>query len=141
MIMPNVWQWLNDNASPLGLIFVVIPLVWSVWQYLSMKRQELRMERFRIYHDLIKQLVEREEADKPKMLDRQMAIFFEMRRFPEYFEPSLRIVEGLRDGWADNYGPEDKRNRLMAEMDATIEHIRKKFNKCTYGISQVVRGL
>jgi len=84
--------------------------------------------------------VEREEADKPKMLDRQLAVVFELRRFPEYFEPSLRILIGLREGWSESYGPADKRNRLLEEMDTTIEHIRK-YNKWIYRILQAARSL
>jgi len=139
--MPTVWQWLNNNAGALGLIFVVVPLMWSVWQYLRFKRQELRAERFKTYHDLIKQLVEREEADKPKMLDRQLAVVFELRRFPEYFEPSLRIIKGLREGWSKDYGPVEKRSRLMEEMDATIKHIEKNANTWMHRILQAARGL
>jgi len=139
--MANLWKWVNDNAGALGLIFVVIPLAWTVWQYLKLKRQELRAERFKTYHELVKQLVEPEEKGKPKMLDRQLAVVFELRCFPEYFEPSLRIIKGLRQDWSYNFGPEDKRNRLMEEMDATIKHIDNKSNKWVYRISQTARGL
>ena len=139
--MLDVWTWLRDNAGILSLIFVVIPLTFSAWRYLRLKRQELRAERFRTYHELIKQLVEREESDKPKMLDRQLAVVFELHRFPEYFEPSLRILRGLRENWSESYGPEDKRSRLLEEMDTTIVHIDKKSKKWMHLISQASRGL
>ena len=139
--MANLWQWMNDNAGALGLIFIVIPLAWTIWQYLRLKRQELRAERFKTYHELVKQLVEQEEKGKPLMLDRQLAVVFELRRFPEYFEPSLRIIKGLRQGWSENDGSEDKKNRLLEEMDTTIKHIDKKSNKWIHRISQTARGL
>ncbi|MFA5424328.1 MAG: hypothetical protein WC374_10785 [Phycisphaerae bacterium] len=139
--MLKLWTWINDNAGAISLIAIVIPLAYSIFRYFQLKRREMRAERFKTYHNLIKQLVEREETDKPKMLDRQLAVIFELRRFHEYFEPSLRILKGLRENWSKNYGPEDKRSRLLEEMDATINHIDKKSKKCTYRISQAARGL
>lgn len=103
-----------------ALIVAIIPLVWAVWKYFELKRKEQRSERFNTYHKLIKELVEQDEADRPKMLDRQLAIVFEIRRYKEYYEPSLRILEGLRQSWGMN----NKGNRLLDEMDATIAVIK-----------------
>ena len=137
-----MWQWLNDNAGPLGVIFGVLPIAWAVWRYLALKHQELRSERFTVYHELIKQLVEQEEKDRPKMLDRQLAVVFELRRFPEYYEPSLRILKGLRQSWRkEDSQANDPRKRLLDEMDATIGKIENKSNKWMYRISQTARGL
>ena len=127
--MINIWEFLKENVGALGLLIALGAFVWPVLQYLSQKRQELRSERFETYHKLIKQLVEREEAEKPMMLDRQLAVVFELRRFNEHFEPTLRILKGLRSSWKDNYGPEDKRIRLVDEMDTTILFIETKYNR------------
>jgi hypothetical protein len=118
-----VWKFLNDNAGALGLLVVVLPLGWSVWEYLRLKRRDLRQETFQTYHNLIKLLVERENQDVPKMLDRQTAIVFELRNFKEYYPVSLRILSGLREDWKD-YGPPEKRSRLLAEIDETISFIK-----------------
>lgn len=137
----TVWVWMNTNAGALGLLVAGLPLIWAAWQYLWQKRQELRSQRFEAYHRLIKQLVEREKEDQPKMLDRQLAVVFELRRFHEYYEPSLRILKGLRDGWKGNYGPQDKRIRLIDEMDATIGFIQSKYDRKFRSFSRLVRSL
>lgn len=110
-------------------------------QYVAQKRQELRSAKFETYHKLIKQLVEREDKDQPMMLDRQLAVVFELRRFNEYHEPSLRILKGLRDSWKDNYEPKDKRNRLIDEMDATISHIERKYGRWFRAILRSMRSI
>jgi hypothetical protein len=136
-----MWRWLNDNAGSLSLILGILTIGWAVWRYLALKRQELRSERFTVYHTLIKQLVEQEEKDRPKMLDRQLAVVFELQRFPEYYEPSLRILKGLRELWGKVGQANDIQNRLLDEMDATIGKIEKKSNKWWHRISQSARGL
>jgi len=95
-------------------VLVVIPLAWTVYTYLTIKKQDLKERRFIAYHKLIQQLVERENPDQPMRLDRQIAIVFELRNFEEYFDVTLRILRGLKESWAD-YGPKEKRNRLREE--------------------------
>ncbi|RTZ99250.1 MAG: hypothetical protein DSY90_01735 [Deltaproteobacteria bacterium] len=120
-----VWKWANDNAGALGIVLVVIPLAWTVYTYLTIKKQDLKERRFIAYHKLIQQLVERENPDQPMRLDRQIAIVFELRNFEEYFDVTLRILRGLKESWAD-YGPKEKRNRLREELDESIRYIERK---------------
>jgi len=87
---------------------------------------EAKRVRFETYHSLIKQLVERENPDQPMRLDRQIAVIYELRNFKDYFPVTLRILTGLKTDWAD-YGPIDKRARLMEELDLAIAYIQKKF--------------
>lgn len=136
--MAELWQWLNENAGAIGVIVVVIPLTWSIWQYFSLKRKEQWAIRFNAYHSLIKQLVEPEEKDKAPMLDRQLAVVYELRLFPEYFEPSLSILKGLRESWAGRHLQNG--NRLLVEMDNTIFHIKRKSSSCRHSIAQKFRG-
>ncbi len=120
-----IWTWLNNYAGALGVLFVVLPLAWSAWAYLSLKRRELREHRFQTYHKLIQQLVEREDPNLPMKLDRQIAVVFELRNFKEYFPVSLRILKGVREDWQD-YGPKSKRDRLLHEIDESIKFIEPK---------------
>ncbi len=124
-VFETIWTWLNDNAGALGVLFVVLPLAWSAWAYLSLKRRELREHRFQTYHKLIQQLVEREDPNLPMKLDRQIAVVFELRNFKEYFPVTPRILKGLREDWQD-HGPESKRNRLLQEIEESIKFIEPK---------------
>lgn len=47
-----IWTWLNDNASALGIVLVVIPLAWTAYTYLSIKKQDLKERRFLAYHKI-----------------------------------------------------------------------------------------
>ena len=124
-VFESSWKWLNDNAGALGVLIVVVPVAWSIWAYLRLKRREIREHRFETYHKLIQQLVEREDPNLPMRLDRQIAVVYELRNFKEYFPVTLRILKGLREDWQD-YGPESKRNRLLQEIDESIKFIESK---------------
>jgi len=120
-----MWKWVGENSSQLGMLLAVLPIVWAAVQYLWAQRNELKHRRFETYHDLIKSLVQREDPNQPMMLDRQIAIIFELRNFKEYYPVSLRILRGLKESWS-NYGPEEKRPRLQVELDESITYIEKK---------------
>ncbi len=137
----KLWNSINENAGALGIIFVVAPLVFTAWRYLAQKRKELRSERFNIYHRLIKQLVEPEDEKIPIKLDRQLAVVFELRRFPEYFEPSLLILKGLRQGWSHNAQAGDPRQRLWDEIDDTVARIEKKSRNIFRRIKRAMHDL
>ena len=122
--MPT-WKWVGENSDQIGIFLAIIPIVWASIQYLWSKRTELKHRQFETYHALIKSLVQREDKDQPMMLDRQIAIIFELRNFKEYYPVSLRILKGLKESWKE-YGPVEKRNRLHEELDLAIEHISKK---------------
>jgi hypothetical protein len=84
------------------------------------KRKDLRQKRFENYHDLIRRLVEGEHPDRRVMLDRQVAVVYELRNYKEYGDVTLRILHGLRETWASNplLLP-----RLKTELELTIKFL------------------
>ena len=132
MTFHAAWKWLNDNGGALGVIVGVLvvvatllPILWAAVQYIKIKRADERRLQFTTYHSLVKQLVERENPDQPMRLDRQIAVIFELRTFKRYFPVTLRILKGLKEDWSD-YGPADKRKRLMEELDLAIVDLERK---------------
>ena len=107
--------WLTNNTGVLSVVVAAVPLLWGAFQYILQKRQEQKTRRFETYHELIQRLVEREDENRPMRLDRQLAVVFELRRFTEYYEPSLRILRGLKEDWATGL-----HDRLLEEIDTTI---------------------
>ena len=105
-----MFNFLDKHAVSIGLIYVAFTGFWAIYKF----RQSLRDKRFKIYHDLLKQLVD--EA-VPK-LDRQIAVIFELRHFPDYYEVSKRILKGLKVSWKDNH-------RITNEIDITLDYMRK----------------
>ncbi|MCK4357414.1 MAG: hypothetical protein KAW92_01480 [Candidatus Cloacimonetes bacterium] len=128
--LKDIVTWANTNAGILSIIvailLVIIPFIWSFFRYLNLKNRELKFECFKVYHQLIKDLVQPEAEGKSMMLDRQIAIVFELRNFPNYYELTLRTLQGLKRGWSTG---STERNRLLDEMALTIKHIKKKFKK------------
>jgi hypothetical protein len=105
------------------IIVASIPIVWQARQYFDQKRQELRDRRFVAYHDLIRRLVEPEEPHKKIYLDRQIAVVYELRNFPQYREVTLRILHGLiSTTWS---GISGDRQRLLDEINLTIAFLEK----------------
>jgi hypothetical protein len=120
--MSDLFPWLNQNAGavgiPLAIGLPVLAAAWTFVRYLGLKTKELHHERFKIYHGLIRQLVEPEAAEASMRLDRQIAVAFELRHFPEYFELTHRLLEGLCRTWAD-----PRVVRLTDEMRRTMDYI------------------
>lgn len=92
---------------------VVFAGLWAAYKF----RYFLKDKRFETYHQLIKELVDEQvNPDKKIKLDRQIAIVFELRNFPSYFEVSKRILKGLRDQWKDIQGVK----RVIEEIDISL---------------------
>ncbi len=120
--------WLNENSAALnvilaalGVILVLLPILWSIFSYINVKKKEAKIYQFETYHGLIKQLVEPDEPDEPKYIDRQVAVIFELRNFRKYYPATLRILQGLKENEAWSKYP-----RLNQELDLTIKFINKK---------------
>ncbi|GEM_PF-1345374 len=122
-----MWNWLNTNAGVLSLILALVltlgPLLFAGLRYIRLRSDELRFKKFEIYHNLIRQLVQSESPSGIMYVDRQIAIVFELRNFPEYYELSIRLLFGLKDSWADKAG---FNHRLLEEMNNSMAFMNKR---------------
>ena len=119
--MNNVLNWLSARGvSATG----VAAGVFSVYQFLSVRKRESQQREFDQYHSLVEKLVS-PGAGKPQLfMDQQIAVVFELRNFPRYFELTERMLEGLKRAWTrtpdwTNYA------RLIRETDLTLGYIKK----------------
>jgi hypothetical protein len=104
-----------------GLIIAFMSFFMPIRQYIDQRRLEEKDKRFTNYHKLIEGLVDH-PAGQPK-LDRQIAIVFELRNYPEYFQVTVRILKGLQDSWLPTG---DSVKRLITEIDLTIDYINQQ---------------
>ncbi|MBK9049326.1 MAG: hypothetical protein IPL74_22500 [Bacteroidetes bacterium] len=110
-----------DNWDKIiGVLIAYFSLVLPIFKYLQDKRKEERNKRFENYHKLIDDLVGGQPG-KQVMLDRQIAIIFELRHFNEYFPVTLRILGSLKLTWANS----DK--RLLNELALTEKYINSSW--------------
>lgn len=108
----------NHWIELVGLILGILAFLVPIYKFFRNKNEEQRDRYFKTYHELIKQLVQGE--GEKIMLDRQLAIIFELRNYPTYYELSERILLVLKDSW--------KNDRISKEVDLTVKYINK-YNK------------
>jgi hypothetical protein len=124
--MPNMEVFLSNNwGTIITILLAYFLLILPIQKYLQDRRLQEKDIRFRNYHELIDRLVG--AGGKAAMLDRQIAIIYELRNFKDYYPVTLRILKGLKEKWGDN--------RVSDEINLTISHIesskiyRKSKNK------------
>ena len=108
-------NFFKEYTAAIGLVSLIAAGFWAAYKF----KKHLRDQRFKTYHDLIDQFVnEQRYPDRTIKLDRQIAIVFELRNFPEYYEVSKRILRG----WL-NEKEEEKRRipRLFEEIEISLE--------------------
>jgi len=118
--MDTIIDFLNSNVGAITILISFVVALYKFVQYINIKIHESREKRFQHYHnDLIKKLVEPDSPGKDMKMDRQIAIIYELRNFPEYFSVSIRILQG----WiiADDKIPERMRN----EAKLAVSYMKK----------------
>ncbi len=117
----EIKKFLIDNWDKIiGIGLAYFALLLPIYKYLQEKRLEEKDKRFLNYHKLIDELVG--GFGKIPMLDRQIAIVFELRNFKEYYPVTLRILTSLKQTWTASQDP--KNNRLIDEINFTEQHIK-----------------
>ena len=112
----DILKWINDYAPSLTILGSLIYAAWSFNRYLRLRGEALSSEQFRTYHGLIRDLVQPGSGEVMRR-DRQIAVVFELRHFPAYFEVTSRILAGLRSDW------KDADLRLLQEIELAIEYV------------------
>jgi len=113
----DIRKYFIDNWDKiLGVLIAYFSLVLPIYKFLQDKRKEERNKQFENYHKLIDELVGG-QSGRTIMLDRQVAIIFELRNFKEYYPVTSRILNGLKINWVNS----DK--RLLEEIALTEKYI------------------
>ncbi|MCT7492519.1 hypothetical protein [Aliarcobacter cryaerophilus] len=124
MTIEEILKFIKDNQIQIYVLGVTITFLFGVYKFYIRRKTELYWKEFEIYHKLLKDLVQPEVENGSVYLDRQVAIIFELKNFKRYYPISEKILKELRKKWISN-------NRLIEEIDLTLEHIRCK-NECYF---------
>lgn len=151
-------EWIANNFIKVaGLLIAVIGVVVPIYKYLFDRKLQSQDTRFKIYHGLIKSLVEPELQQENVidsqthiicnkygiMEDRQIATIFELRNFPEYFEITERILCKLKVQWEVN----PNNVHIINEIRYTLSYITiyqkwiYKFLRWTFILSPIAEWL
>jgi len=110
---------LLENHS--GLFTILVVISGGLWAFVKF-RDQVKDKRFKTYHDLIGWLVDEQIREKGLIkLDRQIAVVYELRNFPKYFEVSTRILEGLAQDWKDG-DP-----RIKKEIELSLTYMKRNW--------------
>ncbi len=111
-----------------GILIGYISVVQPILNYTKAQKKVNNDKRFEVYHNLIDHFA---GANGTAKLDRQIAIVYEMRRFPEYFPLTKRIFTDWKNGILQN-SVNPNIQRLITEIDITLEFINSNWYKRKY---------
>lgn len=128
------WKWVSDNNGALAFLLAFITAGCALYHYISIKRSEERARRFSNFHQLIQDMNGDATGGAP-YIDRQIAIIFELRNFPEYFPVTERILNRARKRWIfKNFGNGGVYDGVIKEADKTLSLISRR-QDCKYYLS------
>jgi hypothetical protein len=114
-------EWFIAHAVNFTAVGAAIAFVFSVFQFLSVRKREAREREFEQYHTLIERLVSPGDKGQP-FLDRQIATVFELRHYTRYYDCTTRILKGFKQTACN----QSEFSRLGEEIDLTLKYIGKK---------------
>lgn len=135
------WKWVTDNNGALGFLLALLTAGSALYHYISIKRSEERARRFASYHELVEALNGNGAGGAP-FIDRQIAVVYEMRNFPEYYPVTLRVLKRSLERWKKlKYdttftskfpGSKVVPNTLIDEAVLTIRYIERRRLESSY---------
>jgi len=119
-----VVQWIVSHINEIGsvatilaFIFSVAVLAFSAYRYVSLRKDELKNQRYERYHLLLRNISRGHDAEGPLKLVSQRAFIYELRHFPEYKHLTIRLLKSLLSEWQEDVG---KSTTLSDEVQETI---------------------
>ena len=122
-----MWDIIKPYFNDIGVAVTVFTfivslavLAFSAFRYVSIRREELRNNRYERYHKLLRDISKGYDFEGPLKLVSQRAFIFELRHFPEYSPLTRRLLESLLNEWKET--PE--KNAILAlEIQDTIRSL------------------
>lgn len=123
-----MWNFVIQNLDVIGVTFTVFAfllsiaaLAFSAYRYVTVRRDELRNQRYEQYHTLLMKVGRGTDDQGPMKLVSQRAFIYELRHFPEYCALTKRILESLLSDWKKD---PDKNAILSFEIQDTIKALK-----------------
>ncbi len=128
MTESHMWDWVHQNLNEIGVAFTVFAfllsntvLAFSVFRYVTVRRDELRHQRYVKYHELLSKISRGSDNQGILKLVSQRAYIYELRHFPEYSELTMRLLESLLNEWKED---PDKNTKLTFEIQDAIRSLK-----------------
>lgn len=123
-----MWEFVRQNLNKIGVSFTVLAfllslgvLAFSAYRYVTVRRDELRNQRYERYHTLLMKVSRGTDDQGLMKLVSQRAFIYELRHFPEYSALTRRLLESLLSEWKND---PDKNAKLSFEIQDTIKSLK-----------------
>jgi len=93
--MKEILVFIELHSVSIAMVISLMGGLFKFWQYIDIKRNELRQKRFENYHKLIERLTAPLNSNNNMFLDIQKAAVFELRNYPEY----KKVTEDILNNW------------------------------------------
>jgi len=113
--MREILNFIELHSISLAIVISLIGGLFKFWQYIDIKRNELKQKRFENYHKLIERLAAPLNSGNNTFLDVQKAAVFELRNYPEY----KKVTEDILENWIKR---DTQLNDLMSD---TLKELNK----------------
>ncbi len=123
-----MWDVVRQNLNEIGVLVTALTfllsiaaLSFSAYRYVTVRRDELRNQRYEQYHTLLMKISRGIDEQGGMKLVSQRAFIYELRHFPEYGALTKRLLESLLDDWKDDRA---KNEILSSEIRETISALK-----------------
>lgn len=96
-------------------------LAFSAFRYVSLRRDELKNQRYEKYHTLLLKISRGVDSQGLLKLVSQRAFIYELRHFPEYGDLTKRLLESLLSEWKED---PDRNAKLTLEIQDTMKSLK-----------------
>lgn len=93
-LINHILLFITDNAIALGVLGTAIAGIVNFYQFVKVRKAELRQKEYENYHKLIDRLNIPQPGTGYPLLDMQVSAIFELRYYPLYKELTYRILSG-----------------------------------------------
>lgn len=121
-LFSTIKEYKEILAIGISFFGIIVPL----FQYLHTKKREQDQLNFERFHEKIIRKISNIKTEAG--LDEQIAVIFDLKRFPEYYPVSKRILTDLKDWWKPQLKEKPHFSRLITEADETIKYINENKN-------------
>lgn len=129
----NVLTFIEENNGILALLVTLLVAISGLVHYVSVRRAEERGKQYDRYHKLLQDLNVGFDGTA-QYIDRQVAVIYELRNFPEYWPVSIRILQRSMPRWKELRRSSSlavpalggSPNNLFDEAALTIAYIKRR---------------
>ena len=116
---------LTKNKEAILIIISFLGVVIPLFRYLNAKKKEQKRINFENFHEKMIRKISNIQGDAG--LDEQIAVIYDLRRFPEYYSVSKRILSDLIEWWKVQIKDKPHFERLIKEANFTLEFINMNY--------------